>query len=100
MDAIMGSISDSGTGFAAPTAVLANSRFLALLALLGTLAGAAPPSTEVDIQVQGLRNMRGMVRLCLTRNPAHFPDCDRDPAAVKRSVPAAQAGSIRLDAAP
>jgi uncharacterized protein (DUF2141 family) len=40
--------------------------------------------------------MRGLVRLCLTRDPAHFPDCNGDPAAVKRSVPAAQAGSIRL----
>ncbi len=36
------------------------------------------------------------MRLCLTRNPAHFPDCNRDPAAVKRSVGAGQAGSIRL----
>jgi uncharacterized protein (DUF2141 family) len=44
--------------------------------------------------------MRGTVRLCLTRNPAHFPDCNGDPAALKRSVPAAQAGSIRLSAAP
>ena len=38
-----------------------------------------------------------MVRLCLTRNQAHFPDCNRDPAAVKRSVAAAQAASIRLN---
>ena len=37
-----------------------------------------------------------MVRLCLTRNPAHFPDCNADPAAVKRSVSAAQAGAIHL----
>ena len=36
------------------------------------------------------------MRLCLTRNPAHFPDCNRDPAAVKRSVAAGQAASIRL----
>lgn len=37
-----------------------------------------------------------MVRLCLTRNPEHFPDCNRDPAAVKRSVPAGDAASIRI----
>ena len=36
------------------------------------------------------------MRLCLTRDPAHFPDCNGDPAAVRRSVPAGQAGSIRL----
>jgi uncharacterized protein (DUF2141 family) len=40
--------------------------------------------------------MRGLVRLCLTGNPAHFPDCEADPAAVKRSLPARQAGGIRL----
>ena len=36
------------------------------------------------------------MRLCLTRNPAHFPDCNGDPAALKRSVAASQAGSIHL----
>ncbi|MGZ8336261.1 MAG: DUF2141 domain-containing protein [Allosphingosinicella sp.] len=36
------------------------------------------------------------MRLCLTRNPAHFPDCNGDPAALKRSVPAAHAASIRF----
>ena len=84
----MGSISVSGTGFAAPTAVSAILIWLALAAAQGP--------AELEIQVQGLRNMRGAVRLCLTRNPAHFPDCNRDPAAVKRSVNAAQAASIRL----
>lgn len=92
----MDSISVSGTGFAAPTAVSANSRRLAALALLATLAGAAPPSAQIDIQVEGLRNTRGMVRLCLTRDPGHFPDCNGDPSALKRSVPAAQAGGIRI----
>ena len=36
------------------------------------------------------------MRLCLTRNPAHFPDCNADPAAVKHSVAAGQADSIRI----
>lgn len=36
------------------------------------------------------------MRLCLTRNPDHFPDCNADPAAVKHSVAAGQAGSIRI----
>jgi len=41
------------------------------------------------------------VRLCLTRNPAHFPDCNGDPAALKRSLPAARAASLSLgDVAP
>ena len=93
----MGFISVSGTGFAAPTAVSANSRRLmglAPLLLLGLTAAQGP--AELEIQVRGLRSMEGAVRLCLTRNPAHFPDCNGDPAAVKRSVEAGRAASIRL----
>jgi uncharacterized protein (DUF2141 family) len=90
MDAIMGFISASGTGFAAPIAASVTS------VLLWLALTAAQGPAELEVQVQGLRNMRGAVRLCLTRNPAHFPDCNRDPAAVKRSVNAGEAGSIRL----
>lgn len=86
----MGFISVSGTGFAARIAVSASLPFFAL-----SVAAATPPA-QVEIQVQGLRNAQGMVRLCLTRDPAHFPNCNGDPAALKRSVSAAQAGSIRL----
>ena len=91
----MDSISVSGTGFAAPTAVSANSRWLAVPLLMLALTAAQGPA-ELEIQVRGLRNMEGAVRLCLTRNPAHFPDCNRDPAALKRSVEAGRAASIRL----
>ncbi len=65
------------------------------MALFLALSGQVSP-TEIDIQVQGLRNLNGEVRLCLTRNPAHFPGCDGDPAAVTRSVPAGAAGLIRV----
>jgi uncharacterized protein (DUF2141 family) len=37
-----------------------------------------------------------LVRLCLTRRPEFFPDCNRDPAAVKRNVAPAEAGTIHL----
>lgn len=57
---------------------------------------AQSDGAEVEIQVQGLRNANGLVRLCLTRNPAHFPECNGDSAAVKATVPARQAGSLRL----
>lgn len=94
----MGSTSVSGTGCAARTAGSAISRggrLGAALALLLTLGGQAAP-VEIDVEVQNLRNTNGVVRLCLTRNPAHFPNCDRDPAAVSRTVPARTAGSIRF----
>src|SRR3712207_8137084 len=82
MDAIMASISASGTAFAALIAASA--------------ASAAAQAGELEVEVQGLRNGRGTVRLCLTRNREFFPECNRDPAAVKRSVAAGQAGRIRL----
>lgn len=67
----------------------------ALIAGLGA-SSAAAAEVEVEVAVEGLRSARGLVRLCLTRDPRHFPDCNGDPAAVTRSVPAAQAASIRL----
>ena len=35
------------------------------------------------------------MRLCLTRERDHFPDCNGDPSGIKQSV-AARAGAIRL----
>ena len=59
------------------------------------MSGQAAPA-EIDVQVLNLRNANGVVRLCLTREPAHFPNCDRDPAAVSRTVPARAAGLVRF----
>lgn len=53
------------------------------------LVGRAPSPGEVSIVVSGLRNSRGEVRICMTRDPAHFPDCKGDPEALTRSIPAA-----------
>jgi len=52
-------------------------------------ADPLPPGTELEIRVEGLRSARGMVRVCLTRDPRHYPDCDRDPAAYRMSAAAA-----------
>lgn len=68
---------------------------IASAALFLSLSAQAGPG-EVEVQIQNLRNTNGVVRLCLSRNPAHFPNCDRDPAAVSRSVPARGAGTIRF----
>lgn len=61
---------------------------LFLLLLAPILAAASEPETVLDVDVQKLRNSHGVVHACLTRNPAHFPDCRGDPAALKQSVPA------------
>lgn len=63
-------------------------KHLAAMPLL-LLAGNAQSGTEVEIVIEGLRNSRGDLHLCLTRQSRHFPDCGEDPAAIKRTVPAA-----------
>src|SRR6476646_3814781 len=50
------------------------------------LAGAA---NVLEVDLQGLRDHRGLLQGCLTANRASFPDCRRDPHALKISVPAA-----------
>ena len=59
------------------------------LALMLLLSASNPPQATIDIDVQGLRNDRGVLHLCATRNRAHFPDCRGDPSAYRQSVPAA-----------
>jgi uncharacterized protein (DUF2141 family) len=54
------------------------------------LAAIAPAVTAaaLHVDVQGLRNARGVIHVCLTQQPRHFPDCTADPRAVKLTVPA------------
>lgn len=61
---------------------------------LALAAQAAPP--QLEVVVERLRNDKGIVHLCLTRSPAHFPNCGDDPRAVKRTAPARALGPIRL----
>ena len=56
------------------------------------LIGAAPAG-RVEVALDGLRNQSGQVRLCLTRNPAFFPNCQGDPDALGLTAPVAQAGA-------
>ena len=49
---------------------------------------AASLPARLDLGLEGLRSGRGVVRICLTRDPGHFPDCQSDPAARHATVPA------------
>jgi uncharacterized protein (DUF2141 family) len=64
----------------------------ALVLLTGNGAGST-----VEVQLTNLRSERGVVHLCLTRSPDHFPDCAKDPDAVKATVRASQR-EVRLPA--
>ncbi len=74
----------------------AMTRIVRAAPILLFLAANAPASTaELDVKVERLRNEKGVLHLCLTREPAHFPDCGKDPKAVKRSI-AAGSGAVRF----
>ncbi|MCW3796654.1 DUF2141 domain-containing protein [Sphingomonas sp. BN140010] len=73
--------------------------FPALLALAAPLS-AATPLADVTVQLTGLRNANGLVRVCLTNNQARFLQCEKVPGAVGRSLPAGQAARIHLGAVP
>lgn len=67
----MASISGFGIACARPMAALA--------ALSLSVAAPAQPqpqgTTDLTIEIVGLRDAKGVVRLCLTANPHDFPDC-------------------------
>ena len=64
--------------------------------ILAAYAAPAPATGQLEVTIERLRSRRGQVHICLTRNSAHFPNCAGDPAALKRSVPAATT-SVRFD---
>jgi uncharacterized protein (DUF2141 family) len=60
-------------------------RALLATSLIVALAGNGPASS-IKVEFANVRNERGMLHVCLTKNPSHFPDCDGDADAVKASV--------------
>jgi uncharacterized protein (DUF2141 family) len=58
---------------------------------------AASLPARLDLGLEGLRSARGVVRICLTRDAANFPDCQSDPASRHATVPAAQPQTVFSD---
>jgi uncharacterized protein (DUF2141 family) len=67
---------------------------LALAALASGIAANASADTSLAVAVSGLRNVKGNVLVCLTANSKAFPDCSKDPKALKRTIKANAASSI------
>jgi uncharacterized protein (DUF2141 family) len=61
-----------------------------------SIAASVPTTATVDVAVSGLRSAKGNVLICLTANPKHFPDCGKDPKALKQSVAARNARAIQF----
>lgn len=56
-------------------------------------ARSAAPGTEVSVTVTQLRNADGLVRACMTTDPARFPQC-RDTPQAHRTVIDARQGTV------
>jgi uncharacterized protein (DUF2141 family) len=63
---------------------------LASFATISLAASPAPVQNSVEVQLSGLRSTKGFVLLCLTGNAKAFPDCSKDPKAVRAKVAANQ----------
>ncbi len=64
--------------------------------------GATTDTTkgELDVRFDGLRSAKGLIRACLTRNPAYFPKCDKDPASFKASIAATKGARLAFNDIP
>ena len=56
--------------------------------LVAAQSAAAQPPPALEVEVHGLRNNKGVIHACLSRDPRHFPDCKSDANAIKLTVPA------------
>jgi uncharacterized protein (DUF2141 family) len=68
----MACISDFGIGFAARIAALP----LLIMTGLAAASETPPPEPKLEIDVSNLRSTKGIILVCLTANPARFPDCE------------------------
>ena len=82
----MGYISGSGTGYAVRTKdwAVSTAKAGSAIAAFILLAGVSP-SGELEVNVEHLRSNDGLLHVCVTRNEAHFPDCENDPAATRET---------------
>lgn len=98
---IMGYISGSGIGCAERTAGLASSprrvgAVLMAMPLLGMSMPTPPAQASLTVTLDGLRNDKGVVHLCLTRDTADFLDCKEHAGRITHEMRTANAGPVEL----
>jgi uncharacterized protein (DUF2141 family) len=67
-----------------------------MIASMAATAALAAPSVDVNVSVTNLRNTKGQLMVCLTKNPKAFPDCTKDATALKKLV-SASAGNVTFN---
>jgi uncharacterized protein (DUF2141 family) len=60
------------------------------------LPAAPAAATSLTLNISGMRNQRGNILVCVTRQSRHFPNCSVDPAALKAKIPVRQAAKIHF----
>ncbi|WP_260483481.1 DUF2141 domain-containing protein [Sphingomicrobium flavum] len=55
-----------------------------------------PPQASLTVTLDGLRNDKGVVQLCLTRDTADFLDCEKHDQRVTRELAATAAENVKL----
>lgn len=86
---IMAYISGFGTRCAALILVSAIG-----IAAQASTAEVVPSTATLEVNIYGLRSMKGNVLVCVTANPRFFPDCDKDPKSLRANVPANNAEHV------
>ena len=62
-------------------------KIVALLMMSPALLSAGTPVATFQVHITGVRNDRGVIYACLTRDAEHFLHCNGDKAALTQAVP-------------
>jgi uncharacterized protein (DUF2141 family) len=68
------------------------------LATPPVLPAAPVATTSLTLNISGMRNMRGNMLICVTRQPRYFPNCSVDPAAHKIKIATKHAAKVHFKA--
>jgi uncharacterized protein (DUF2141 family) len=80
----------SGTRYAALISALA-------LSATPIITSATPANpNQLTVSIEGLRNQKGQILVCLTANQKAFPDCSKDAASVRMGIRATDAASFTI----
>jgi uncharacterized protein (DUF2141 family) len=65
--------------------------------MLAATGATANSPTTLDLNVSGLRNLKGNVLVCVTAKPKFFPNCSKDPNSYRARVAARNAATVHFD---